>query len=49
MKWRTHEGQESLQQWSRLMQNGEQFESALWRMEVSVNDRVAYSNPVHIK
>ena len=36
MKWRTHEGQGSqqdLQQWSRLMQNGQKFESVLWRME----------------
>ena len=46
MKWRTHEGQgsqQNLQQWSRLMQNGQKFESVLWRMEftVYVNDRVA--------
>ena len=48
MKWRTHKGQESkqnLQQWSGLMQNGQKFESVLWRMKVTVNvnDRVAYS------
>ena len=29
----------------KLMQNGQKFESVLWRMEVTVNvnDRVAYS------
>ena len=35
MKWRTYEGQglqQNLQQWSRLMQNGQKFESVLWRM-----------------
>ena len=33
---------QKLQQWSRLMQNGQKFESVLWRMEVTVNvsDRV---------
>ena len=46
MKWMTHEGQvsqQNLQQWSRLMQNEQKFESVLWRMEVNVNGRVAYS------
>ena len=35
MKWRTHVGQgpsQNLQQWSRLMQNGQKFGSVLWRM-----------------
>ena len=49
MMWRSHEGpregqgpQQSSQQWSRPMQNGQKFESVLWRMEVNVNKRVAY-------
>ena len=40
MKWRTHKGkgyQKDLQQWSRLMQNGQKFESVLWLMEVTVH------------
>ena len=34
-----------LQQWPRLIENGQKFEFVLWRMEVTVNvnDRVAYS------
>ena len=41
MKWSTHEGQGSyqdLQQWPRLMQNEQKFESVLWQMEVTVHD-----------
>ena len=34
VKWRNYEGQRSaqdLQQWSRLTQNGQKFESVLWQ------------------
>ena len=48
MKWRTHEGQRSQQNLQRLsgLLNAEWTNLSmyvLWRVEVNVNDRVAYS------